>query len=52
MVIGQVVGIHIDEAYLTDGIFDVTKVRPLARLGYRDYAAVTKVFALNRPGQG
>jgi len=51
MVIGQVVGIHIDEAYLTDGIFDVTKVRPLARLGYRDYAAVTEVFTLNRPGQ-
>lgn len=51
MVIGEVVGIHIDEAFLTDGIFDVTKVQPLSRLGYRDYAAVTEVFSLNRPGQ-
>ncbi|MSU91502.1 flavin reductase family protein [Rhodobacteraceae bacterium 2CG4] len=51
MVIGEVVGIHIDEACLTDGIFDLAKVRPLARLGYRDYSAVTEIFALNRPGQ-
>ncbi|MHA3977953.1 flavin reductase family protein [Halovulum sp. GXIMD14794] len=51
MVIGEVVGIHIDEAFLTDGIFDVTKVQPLSRLGYRDYATVTEVFSLNRPGQ-
>ncbi|MEO0386641.1 MAG: flavin reductase family protein [Pseudomonadota bacterium] len=52
LVIGEVIGIHIDEAALTDGIFDVTKVQPLARLGYRDYTAVTALFSLNRPGQG
>ena len=51
MVIGEVVGIHIDEAVLRDGIFDVLRYNPLSRLGYRDYAAVTEVFALNRPGQ-
>ncbi len=52
MVIGEVVGIHIDDAALVDGKVDVTLYRPLARLGYRDYAAVKEVFALNRPGQG
>lgn len=49
MVIGQVMGVYIDEAALTDGFFDVKKVKPLSRLGYLDYAAVEEVFALERP---
>jgi flavin reductase (DIM6/NTAB) family NADH-FMN oxidoreductase RutF len=49
MVLGEVVGVHIDEDVLRDGRVDVTRYRPLARLGYRDYAAVTDVFALARP---
>ncbi|WP_424932702.1 flavin reductase family protein [Amaricoccus macauensis] len=51
LVLGEVVGIHIDPAILKDGMVDVTAYRPLSRLGYRDYAAVETVFALNRPGQ-
>lgn len=51
MVIGEVIGVHIDEAMLRGGIFDVLRFNPLARLGYRDYAAVTEIFSLNRPGQ-
>jgi len=51
MVIGEVVGIYIDEAVLKDGVFDVLKYNPLARLGYRDYATVRELFSLNRPGQ-
>jgi flavin reductase (DIM6/NTAB) family NADH-FMN oxidoreductase RutF len=51
MVIGEVVGIHIDEANLVGGKLDVTRYRPVARLGYRDYSAVTEVFSLTRPGQ-
>ena len=47
----NVIGVHIDEAMLRDGIFDVLRFNPLARLGYRDYAAVTEIFSLNRPGQ-
>lgn len=49
MVLGEVVGVHIDERVLRDGRVDVTLYRPLARLGYRDYAAVAEVFALTRP---
>ena len=52
VIIGQVSGIHIDEAHLKDGIFDVTSFRPLARLGYHDYTVVESVFALKRPHQG
>jgi len=41
-----VVGIHIDDAALVGGKVDVTKLRPIARLGYRDYAVIDKVFEL------
>ncbi|MEM6619645.1 MAG: flavin reductase family protein [Pseudomonadota bacterium] len=51
VVFGEVVGIHIREEYLREGILDVTLYEPLARLGYRDYTAVTELFSLNRPGQ-
>ena len=50
LVIGEVVGIHIDEAAIVDGRVDVTRYRPVARLGYRDYTAVDSVFPLKRPG--
>jgi hypothetical protein len=43
------VGIHIDEAFITAGKVDVTRYQPVARLGYRDYAAVTATFPLDRP---
>lgn len=50
-VFGQVVGVHIDEAVLTDGRFDLTKAKPVARLGYRDYTVVRDIFELKRPEQ-
>ncbi|ODR94572.1 flavin reductase [Methyloceanibacter stevinii] len=46
IVLGQVVGIHIDDAALVDGRVDVTKLRPIARLGYQDYAVIDEVFEL------
>jgi flavin reductase (DIM6/NTAB) family NADH-FMN oxidoreductase RutF len=49
VVIGQVVGVHIDERYLKDGRFDTAAAQPLARCGYRDYATVTEIFELLRP---
>lgn len=49
MVIGQVVGIHIDDQYIKDGRFDTAAANPLARCGYRDYASVNNVFELMRP---
>lgn len=49
MVIGTVTGVHLRDDCLVAGRFDVTRFQPLSRLGYRDYAAVTTVFALNRP---
>ena len=49
MVIGQVVGVHIDDAALTDGRFDAARLRLLTRLGYLDYAVLTETFTLKRP---
>jgi flavin reductase (DIM6/NTAB) family NADH-FMN oxidoreductase RutF len=51
LVIGQVVGVYIDDAYLKDGMVNTAALRPLARLGYMDYAVVTPetLFTLNRP---
>ncbi len=51
LVIGEVVGVHIANSVIVDGKVDVTLYQPLARLGYRDYAAISEVFALSRPGQ-
>ncbi|MEH6404555.1 MAG: flavin reductase family protein [Sneathiella sp.] len=51
MLIGQVVGIHIKDEIITDGLVDMSKFRPLARLGYKDYTSVTDVFPLLRPDQ-
>ena len=50
MAIGEVVGVHIDDAALVEGRLDVTRYRPLSRLGYNDYASVTEVFEMVRPG--
>lgn len=52
LVIGEVIGIHIDDAVLTDGFIDYSKTQPIARLGYLDYAGLGEVFALKRPPGG
>jgi flavin reductase (DIM6/NTAB) family NADH-FMN oxidoreductase RutF len=49
MVIGEVVGVHIDESVLTDGLFDIRKAKPVTRLGYMDYATTEDVYQMFRP---
>jgi flavin reductase (DIM6/NTAB) family NADH-FMN oxidoreductase RutF len=52
MIIGKVVLIHIkDEVIDAKGKVDIVKIRPLARLGYQDYACVDRIFELIRPTQ-
>ncbi len=49
---GEVVGIHIsDDAITADGLIDVGRIRPIARLGYQDYAVVNPdtIFTMQRP---
>ena len=49
VVIGQVVGVHIDDRYLHDGRLDTAAMQPIARCGYSDYAVVTELFQMKRP---
>jgi flavin reductase (DIM6/NTAB) family NADH-FMN oxidoreductase RutF len=50
VVIGRVVAVHIDDAALTDdGRVDVLKIRPIARLGYKDYTTVDSMFQMQKP---
>ena len=48
-VIGQVVGIHIDDRFIKKGMLDTAAMRPIARCGYQDYAMVDETFTLVRP---
>lgn len=50
IVIGRVVGVHIDDEVLTDGKLDVKKTEPIARCGYYDYAVVRETFEMVIPG--
>ena len=49
VVIGHVVAVHIDDAAIgADGRVDLLKLRPIARLGYQDYASVDAVFQMKK----
>ena len=49
VVIGEVVGVHIREEHLTDGLLDVLSYNPVARMGYMDYTTVEHRWAMTRP---
>jgi len=49
VVFGEVVGAHIDDSVLTDGMVDMTKFKPIARLGYQDYSVTDNVFTMKFP---
>ena len=51
LVLGEVIGVHLRDNCIKDGIFDVLSYQPLTRLGYRDYSRITEVFSLKRPGE-
>ena len=49
VVFGQVVGVHIDDRFIVDGLLDTAAMQPIARCGYDQYAMVDSVFAMQRP---
>jgi len=51
IVFATVETIHIDDAIITaEGKIDIAKVRPIARLGYFDYAVISETFQMRVPG--
>jgi flavin reductase (DIM6/NTAB) family NADH-FMN oxidoreductase RutF len=51
VVIGKVVGVHIDERVLTNGKIDIKKTEPIARCGYYEYTVVREVFEMRIPSE-
>jgi flavin reductase (DIM6/NTAB) family NADH-FMN oxidoreductase RutF len=49
LVLGRVVGVHIDPRFVREGRVDSAAMRPIARGGYDEYSVVEKVFSMPRP---
>jgi flavin reductase (DIM6/NTAB) family NADH-FMN oxidoreductase RutF len=50
LVVGQVVGVHVDERFIVGGVVDLVALRPIARCGYRgDYTVLDSLFEMRRP---
>jgi flavin reductase (DIM6/NTAB) family NADH-FMN oxidoreductase RutF len=54
LIIGEVVGVHIDDGFIVDGMVDTAAMRPITRAGYRDYFVATPEtkFSMTRPRGG
>ena len=50
IVIGRVVGIHVNDGVITDGKVDIRKTKPIARCGYWEYTVVDSTFEMRIPG--
>lgn len=49
LIIGRVVGVHIDDRYIADGRVNSGAMQMITRLGYAEYATVDDVWRLRRP---
>ncbi|MFG1375809.1 flavin reductase family protein [Xanthobacter autotrophicus] len=52
MIIGEVVGVYIDDAAIIDGRVDIAALKVIARCGYLDYAPVDRLIERERPPGG
>ncbi|MEI4487599.1 flavin reductase family protein [Frigidibacter sp. MR17.14] len=51
VVYGEVMRIHVkDEVITAAGKLDYTRIKPLARMGYYDYAVISETFEMRVPG--
>ena len=49
MIIGEVINVHVDDAVIVNGMIDMSRIRAIARLGYRgDYTVVDNIFEMKR----
>lgn len=52
MIMGQIVGVHINQEFLQDGLFDTVAAQTIARCGYRGYySGVADMFEMRRPSE-
>jgi len=48
-IIGRVVGVYIDDRFIHNGRVDTAAMKPIARMGYSEYATVEKAWSMRRP---
>ncbi len=51
LILGRVVGIHVDDAVMRDGHPEFTLMQPLARLGLNEWGLPNEVVRIDRPQQ-
>ncbi len=49
LVIGRVVGIHIDDRFIENGRVNSAAMKPIVRLGYSEYATMDTSWKMRRP---
>lgn len=49
VVFGQVIGVHIDDGFIRDGLLDTAAMKPIARNGYHNYSVIESEFRMVRP---
>lgn len=49
LVIGRVVGIHIDDRFIENGRVNSAAMKPIMRLGYSEYATMDNSWKMRRP---
>ena len=48
-IIGRVIGIYIDDRFIHEGRVDTAAMKPIARMGYSEYATVETAWRMRRP---
>jgi flavin reductase (DIM6/NTAB) family NADH-FMN oxidoreductase RutF len=49
LIIGRVIGVHIDDQFIENGRVNSAAMQPIARLGYSEYATVNETWRMRRP---
>jgi flavin reductase (DIM6/NTAB) family NADH-FMN oxidoreductase RutF len=48
-IFGRVIGVYIDDRFIHEGRVNTAAMKPIARLGYSEYATVETVWRMRRP---
>ncbi|MBT6038897.1 MAG: flavin reductase family protein [Halieaceae bacterium] len=49
LILGRVVAVHINDAFIADGVVDTLAMLPLTRMGYMDYGILSHTITKERP---
>ncbi len=49
LILGRVVAVHIDDAFIKDGLVNTVGMQPLTRMGYMDYGVLSHTITKERP---